>query len=95
MTKTKAFQKDDTEKKSDSTLFEQVKKDYRWKVFGQSAFITLSSIFIFGGVGWLIDRWILGGGHAFLVTLLIISYPVTQFALYKKMKNFNPLKKDR
>lgn len=73
--------------------FIQMKKDNRWKVFGQSAFITLSSIAIFGGVGWAIDTWIRGEGHAFFISLLIMSYPVTQIALYKRMKNFNSLKK--
>lgn len=73
--------------------FIQMKKDSRWKVFGQSALVTLTSIFVFGGIGWLIDEWMVGGGHAFFITFLILSYPVTQFALYKKMKNFNFTKK--
>lgn len=74
-------------------VFIQMKKDNRWKVFGQVAFVTLSSLFIFGGIGWLLDTWVRGHGHAFLITFLILSYPVTQFALYRKMKNFNLNKK--
>ena len=73
--------------------FIQMKRDSRWKVFGQAAVTTLASIFIFGSIGWLIDKWIVGRGHAFFITFLILSYPVTQFALYRKMKNFNFTKK--
>lgn len=71
-----------------ASVFVQVKRDYRWKVFAQSAFITLTSIFLFGGVGWLIDTWFVGKGHAFFIALLIISYPVTQIALHRRMRNF-------
>lgn len=81
-------------KEKDPDLFKKVKSDYRWKVFGQSAFITLSSIFLLGGLGWLIDSWIPGEKHTFLIVFIIISYPLTQFALYKKMKNFKINKKE-
>lgn len=73
-------------------FFKQVKSDYRWKIFGQSAFITLASIFIFGAVGYGID-YLIGKGHMFMIILLVISYPVTQISLYKKLKDFNPHKK--
>lgn len=83
----------ETSPKKDAQFYAKVKSDYRWKVFGQSAFITLSSIFVLGGLGWMLDKWIRGEGHLFFIIMLVISYPVTQFALYNRMKNFNPLKK--
>ncbi len=74
------------------STFTLVKKDYRWKIYAQSAFITLSSIFLFGGAGWMLDKWIRGEGHLFFILMLIISYPVTQITLYQKMKNIKPSK---
>lgn len=82
----------ETSPKKDAQFYAKVKKDYRWKVFGQSAFITLSGIFVLGGIGWMLDKWIRGEGHTFFIIMLILSYPITQIALYKRMKNFNPHK---
>ncbi len=93
--KVRVNKKGEKNEESGAELFKKVKSDYRWKVFGQSAFITLSSIFLLGGLGWLIDSWIPGEKHAFFILFLIISYPLTQFALYKKMRNFKPSQKER
>jgi len=55
------------------------------KVFGLSSGITLGFIAILGGFGYLIDVWF--GTKPFgLIIGLIISYPLNQIYLIKKVK---------
>ena len=47
--------------------------------------ITLTSVALFGGSGYLIDTWI--GTKPFgLIIGMVISFPITQIAIYKKIK---------
>jgi len=48
-----------------------------WRV----ATITLLSIVIFGGGGWMLDKWI-GTFPLFMIIGMVISYPVAQILIY-------------
>lgn len=47
--------------------------------------ITLGGITLFGGAGYLLDQYF-GTEPILLFALIIISFPVTQLALYKRAK---------
>jgi len=48
-----------------------------WRV----ASITLLSIAVFGGGGWLLDNWI-GKFPLFMIIGMVISYPIAQILIY-------------
>lgn len=47
--------------------------------------ITLTTIFIFGGLGYMLDNY-LGATPYIFITLLVLSFPVSQIAVYRKIK---------
>lgn len=47
--------------------------------------ITLSTIAIFGGVGYLLDNYFATKPYIFIV-LLVMSFPIGQILVYKKIK---------
>ncbi len=47
--------------------------------------ITMGGIALFGGVGYLLDQY-LGTEPIFLFVFIIVSFPLTQLALYKRVK---------
>lgn len=47
--------------------------------------ITLGGIALFGGAGYLLDQYF-GTKPILLFALIIISFPVTQLALYKRVR---------
>jgi F0F1-type ATP synthase assembly protein I len=48
-----------------------------WRV----ASITLLSIAVFGGGGWMLDNWI-GKFPLFMIIGMVISYPIAQILIY-------------
>lgn len=47
--------------------------------------ITLGGIGLFGTAGWLLDQYF-GTEPILLFALIIISFPLTQIALYKRVR---------
>lgn len=47
--------------------------------------ITMGGIALFGGAGYLLDQY-LGTEPIFLFVFIIVSFPLTQLALYKRVK---------
>jgi len=48
--------------------------------------ITLITLGVFGGVGYLLDHY-LDTKPILLLVFIVISFPVTQFFLYKRAQN--------
>lgn len=61
-------------------------KRNKLKTIGITAMYTLVSIALFGGVGTYLD-YIFNIKPVGMVIGLIISFPITQYFLYKKVKN--------
>ena len=47
--------------------------------------ITLGGITLFGGMGYLLDQYF-GTKPILMFALIILSFPITQLALYKRVK---------
>ncbi len=47
--------------------------------------ITIGGIALFGGTGYLLDQY-LGTEPILLFVLIIVSFPLTQLALYKRVR---------
>jgi len=47
--------------------------------------ITMGGISLFGGAGYLLDQY-LGTKPIIMFALIIISFPLTQLALYKRVR---------
>ena len=57
------------------------KKEMWWNIIVYS----LAGIALFGAIGYGLDLW-LGTDPILLIVLIIISFPFTQFALYKRIQ---------
>ncbi|OGJ51958.1 hypothetical protein A2335_01650 [Candidatus Peregrinibacteria bacterium RIFOXYB2_FULL_32_7] len=56
------------------------------KMTGYTVAITFVNIAVFGYVGSKIDEY-LNTKPGFFIALLVISFPISQFIVYKKIKN--------
>ncbi len=74
------------EKKSHSSknAIEKYKKK-RIEVFAYTSGFTLAIVVLLGGIGYWLDLKF-GTGNRYLVIALIVSYPLTQYYLYRKFK---------
>jgi len=61
-------------------------KTNRIKVFGLSTGITLAFVFVFGSLGYVVDMY-LGTKPIGTIVGLVISFPLNQIYLIKKVKN--------
>lgn len=57
----------------------------RIQVFLFASGFTVAMVALLSGAGYLLDKY-LGTGHGYFITGLIISYPLTQYILYRKYK---------
>ena len=68
-------------KKSDNKPPMGVGLSEHFQITWRVALITLTSILVFGGGGWMIDKW-LGKFPLFMIIGMVISYPVAQVLIY-------------
>jgi len=57
----------------------------RMRVFGMAASYTVGNVIVFGGLGYLLDQY-LDKSPIFMIAGVVISYPLTQYLLYKRVK---------
>lgn len=60
----------------------------RLKIYLRVAAITITTVGIFGGLGYFLDLKF-GKNHTFLLIGLIISYPITMTITYKVFKKIS------
>lgn len=62
---------------------QQWAKDKRVRMLINTAAISLTNILVFTLIGWFLDEKF-SNDHRFLIIFLVISFPITQFMLYKR-----------
>jgi len=60
----------------------------RIAVFAQASIMMLIGMGLFAGAGYLLDNS-LGTFPGFFIGGLVLAFPLTQFAIYKKVKSFS------
>lgn len=63
----------------------EIWKSSRIAVFVQVSFITLFTMGLFGGGGFLLDRYLETSPILFIVGL-VLSFPLAQVAIYRKVR---------
>jgi len=66
----------------------------RIAAFGLAAFYTLGVTAIMGVAGYYLDQW-LGTFPGIFITGLILSFPLSQVLLYKRLKKFSTERIDK
>ncbi len=61
----------------------------RLEAYAYTSGFTLAMVLVLGGIGYLLDLKF-GTGHRYLIIGIIVSYPLTQFYLYRKFKPSPP-----
>lgn len=67
-------------KKLDDMLFSK-----HWQITIRVVAITLATIAVFGGIGYLVDKF-LESSPAFTIIGAVVSYPFAQLVIYKTFK---------
>lgn len=57
----------------------------RRQMWGNIIIYSLVSIALFGTIGYLLDKW-LNTNPILLIVSIVLSFPFTQFILYKKVQ---------
>ena len=63
-------------------------KRKRLEAYAYTSGFTLAMVLVLGGIGYLLDLKF-GTGHRYLFIGIIVSYPLTQYYLYRKFKPRN------